>query len=199
MDIDHQIKVASYNELEKVAFKGMLTSARSGLGRAYEGARSMVQDAAESAALIGAVGLEGSQAVKGWDNMSRALNSSVGYTTPRMNIANFIRGLAKKNAAKSDIEAGLAIGNLRAEVLARLASENAGRNILAGGGVLGAGGLAYGALGGTDESDEPQPQPQPQAPAADEAASRRRRNLALALGGTALAGGLGYGAYKALS
>lgn len=182
LNVDPQIKVASYNELEKVAIRGMLAGAKSGLGRIYEGARSGVQSAAES------VGMAGAGLSKAEREALREMQA-MGYANP----AEAIRMMAKKNqpAAAEGV-----IGNLRAEALARLASENAGRNILAGAGGLGAAALGYGALRGTDDSDEAAVA---QALAADEAAAERQRNLALALGGTALAGGLGYGAYKALS
>lgn len=178
MNVDPQIKVASYNELEKVAIKGMLASAKSGLGRAYEGARSGVQSAAESVGMAGA-------------GLSKAERDAL--RTMPISPAEAIRNLAKKNMPGDPA----AIGNLRAEALARLASENAGRNILIGAGGLSAAGLGYGALGGMGDSDEAEAVAQ--ALAADEASAERQRNLALALGGTALAGGLGYGAYKALS
>jgi len=175
MEIDSQIKVASYNELEKVALLRKLKGLRGRLAGALD--QGGAQLIGEEAAKLQAV----ERAYK--QKMLDAINRTANPVRERSGAYNM---MAQKYLRVGDATAqAIKDRGLLGTLGSALQNERAADVALAGGGALAltAGGLGVNAL----MDDE------------DELAAERNRNLALALGGTALAGGLGYGAYKAMS
>jgi hypothetical protein len=174
MNIDPQIKVASYNELEKVAFS---VPGAGAIRRLREGAKDLVHKGGKKA-------LGDDVAKARHEFLASRIESGSGARLDAVEKAIADRGILGRLGTAMEDRAGL-IGD---STLA-----------LGGAGLLGAAGLGVNAA--LDDSDEVAAAELAAAElaAAEQAESERRRNLALALGGTALAGGLGYGAYKALS
>jgi hypothetical protein len=153
LNVDPQIKVASYNELEKIAIK------------VPQGVTNMLS------------ALKGSKANQALQNLRAS--TGVGVET-----------LGKKVPAAMGGDAGRLGQFLQNRAI------GVGDTALALGGTALTGAGLYGINAVLDDSDEIAAA---ELAAAELADAERQRNLALALGGTALASGLGYGAYKALS
>tara|TARA_Y100001970_G_scaffold120199_1_gene148992 strand:- start:181 stop:810 length:630 start_codon:yes stop_codon:yes gene_type:complete len=193
MNVDPQIKVASYNELEKVALLRKLKGVRHSLDDLLDrgGAKLIGEDAARLQSA------ERSYKSKIIDAMNRYHNpvrrGSGAYNQMRRTLAT--HGDATARAIK---DRGL-LGTLGSALQHERAAD-----VALGGGALALGGLGLGIDSYLDDSEEvaaaaAAEQAAAEQAAAEQATSDRQRNLALALGGTALAGGLGYGAYKAMS
>jgi len=169
LNVDPQIKVASYNELEKVALQGLRA-----------GAKKLVEGGA--AKLLGKDVGAAREALK---MKSLTMPAFAGGEAAALRDAMKNRGI---------LGAAGRMAERRAQGLGDLGLGAVGAGALTAAGL----GISS-ALDDSDEIAAAQAQALAAAQAEEEAAAERQRNLALALGGTAALSGLGYGAYKALS
>ena len=184
MNVDSQIKVASYNELEKVALKGL----RAGLASKLEGLGGK---------LMGEEAAAARKAHK--DYIARRASHPQTGTGSSVDESMFLALKRRGEKAQQALKERGMLGSLGAGLENRSQATADALLGLGGAGLVGTG--AYGINAALDDSDEVAAAELAAAElaAAEQADADRQRNLALALGGTALAGGLGYGAYKAMS
>tara|TARA_Y100001970_G_scaffold120199_1_gene148993 strand:- start:837 stop:1418 length:582 start_codon:yes stop_codon:yes gene_type:complete len=177
MNVDPQIKVASYNELEKIAGvvpQGVidaLAKVKALPGHALAGAQALPGKALAKGKALRASGKAGIEGLAG------KVPAALGGDTGRLGQA-----LTRRAQGISDTLMGLGVAGVGTGVGLGLNAALDDSDEIAAAEALAAEQAAAEALAAEQQAD-----------------SDRKRNLALALGGTALAGGLGYGAYKAMS